>query len=135
MRVLPEAIYGKPERRSVDWIIEDPSATLFIECKLARPALAAQTMISESDPLGTALKRLADAVAQTYATLRSTAIHAVMHYKVCGEAREWMLQPYLTQHFAGALRREAPIFATQINAIIYGPSRFTRMLFKPETSG
>lgn len=105
-----EAIYGRSEKRSVDWIVEDPSATLLVECKLARPALRAQTEISASDPLGAALERLGDAVVQVYATLADALGGAYPHWQHDGRP----LYPVVVtlsnwyafgSHFMGILQR------------------------------
>jgi len=82
--IFDDQVYGTPEKRSIDWIIQDESAALFVECKLARPDLKAQTVISDRDPFGAALKRLGDAVVQVYATLTDALAGDYLHWKSDG---------------------------------------------------
>lgn len=67
--ILPEACWGRPEKRSVDWIISDKGACLFVECKFARLDIASQTEISPEPAFKSAIQRLATNVGQLYATL------------------------------------------------------------------
>ena len=76
-----EACWGKPERRSVDWIISDHSAALFIECKLGRLDVASQTEISSDPPFVAAIGRLAGSVGQLYATLSEALAGGYPHWK------------------------------------------------------
>lgn len=78
--IRPEQCWGKPERRSVDWIISDASATLFVECKLGRLDLASQTQIADPPPFIAAIDRLSRAVGQVYATLTEALGGAYPHW-------------------------------------------------------
>lgn len=82
--VIGEQVYGQPEKRSVDWIVEDASATLFVECKFTRPDLKTQTIISDIATLSTGLKRLGDAIAQVYATLSDALDGEYSHWSSDG---------------------------------------------------
>lgn len=41
--VLPEIAYGRPERKSVDWLVTTPDALLLVECKSQRLPLDARS--------------------------------------------------------------------------------------------
>ena len=79
-----EACWGKPERRSVDWIVSDKSASLFVECKLGRLDIASQTEISPEPPFVAAIGRLAGNVGQLYATLSEALGGRYPHWKPDG---------------------------------------------------
>jgi hypothetical protein len=79
-----EACWGKPERRSVDWIIIDQSAALFVECKLGRLDIASQTEIAPEPPFIAAIERLAGNVGQLYATLGEALAGGYPHWKPDG---------------------------------------------------
>lgn len=76
-----EACWGKPERRSVDWIIIDESAAMFVECKLGRLDIASQTQITPEPPFIAAIERLAGNVGQLYATLGEALGGGYPHWK------------------------------------------------------
>ncbi|WP_448657715.1 hypothetical protein ACPVPU_09585 [Sphingomonas sp. CJ99] len=79
-----EARWGKPERRSIDWIVSDNSASLFVECKLGRLDNASQTEISPEPPFVAAIGRLAENVGQLYATLSDALAGGYPHWKPDG---------------------------------------------------
>jgi hypothetical protein len=81
LRILPEQCWGKPERRSVDWIIEDAGAALFVECKLGRLDVASQTEIAAEPPFLAAIERLAGHVGQLYATLAEALAGGYPHWQ------------------------------------------------------
>jgi hypothetical protein len=79
-----EACWGKPERRSVDWIVSDQSAAMFVECKLGRLDIASQTEIAPEPPFVAAIERLAGHVGQLYATLSEALKGGYPHWKPDG---------------------------------------------------
>jgi hypothetical protein len=82
--LLDEVRWRKPERRSVDWIVQDHSASLFVECKLGRLDIASQTEISAEPPFIAAIKRLAGNVGQLYSTLGEALTGGYPHWKPDG---------------------------------------------------
>ena len=72
--VYPEEKYtiGKHEKRTVDWIIDDESATAFIECKTKRLRLAAKAELSSEEELDKELEIAAGFVAQVYRTIHDS---------------------------------------------------------------
>lgn len=78
--IRPEQRWGKPERRSVDWIVSDETATLFVECKLGRLDIASQTQIADPPPFIAAIERLSRAVGQVYSTLTEALCGAYPHW-------------------------------------------------------
>lgn len=76
-----ERCWGKPERRSVDWIMSDHSATLFVECKLGRLDIASQTELSTQPPFVAAIERLAGHVGQLFASLADALADGYPHWQ------------------------------------------------------
>jgi hypothetical protein len=71
-RVYAEAEYrvGKERKDTVDWVITDHTATLFIESKTKRLRLKAKTEIRSVAALEGELDKLADFLLQLYKTIR-----------------------------------------------------------------
>jgi len=71
-RVYPEERYGKKgaPKDTVDWIIEDDTASLFVEVKLLKMGNAAKVYLAPQDAVTNQFKKLAKAIGQVYATLR-----------------------------------------------------------------
>ncbi|WP_428630239.1 hypothetical protein [Sphingopyxis sp.] len=84
LEMLGEERWGKPERRSVDWIMQDHTAALFVECKLARLDIASQTELADEPPLTDAIGKLARYVGQVYATLADALDGRYPHWKPDG---------------------------------------------------
>lgn len=66
--IYPEMQYGK-NNRTVDWIIEDNTATLFIECKTKRLTTGAKAELFDVTELESELGKIADAIVQVYKTM------------------------------------------------------------------
>jgi hypothetical protein len=79
-----EECWGKPERRSIDWIVSDASASMFVECKLGRLDIASQTQIADPPPFVAAIERMAGAIGQVYATLLDALRGAYPHWSPDG---------------------------------------------------
>lgn len=69
--MLPEATYqvGKYQKHTVDWIVSDASADLFVECKTKRIRYAAKIALASTDVLDEDLDKMAGFVVQIYKTL------------------------------------------------------------------
>lgn len=67
-QVYSEYTYGNPERRSVDWLVSDDRAVLFLECKTKRMTQPAKTFVGLSDALSADLRTMAGFVVQVYKT-------------------------------------------------------------------
>ena len=77
--VIPEMPYGtaKKPKDTVDWIVEDQSGSLFIECKVLRLSKLARSKMAPAPETEREYKKLAKAIAQIYQTLED-ALHG--HY-------------------------------------------------------
>jgi hypothetical protein len=64
--LLAEQLYGKPKKRTIDWIFGDKSALLFIECKAKRLTLEAKVNLTNTTELEKQLNILADGILQIY---------------------------------------------------------------------
>lgn len=82
-RITPEASFGKPKapKRSVDWIVEDETGVLFIECKVLRLAYVGRSKLAPIEPIDREFRKLARAVAQTYASLEIALRGEYPHWK------------------------------------------------------
>jgi hypothetical protein len=69
--IQPEAEYyvGKDRKDSVDWIVSDDTAEMFIECKTKRIRYAAKMAIASTEVLDEDLDKMASFVVQIYKTL------------------------------------------------------------------
>lgn len=67
-KVLAEEKYGKEEKRTVDWIIEDQSCVLFIECKAKRMTMISKSELDIKLGLEADLKMMAKFITQIYKT-------------------------------------------------------------------
>lgn len=69
--VLPEAMYhvGKDQKHTVDWIVSDASADLFVECKTKRIRYAAKIALASTGVLDEDLDKMAGFVVQIYKML------------------------------------------------------------------
>lgn len=70
-KIIPETIYRKykKEKRTVDWIMTDDSAILFIECKAKRLTLEAKISLTDHTELDKEFDKLSNSVVQVYKTL------------------------------------------------------------------
>lgn len=70
--ILPEKEYavGKDRKDTVDWIVEDSSAVMFVESKTKRLRLEAKMEIRSTEVLERELAKLADFIVQTYKSVR-----------------------------------------------------------------
>jgi hypothetical protein len=71
---------GKAKKRSVDWIVADERATLFLECKSRRLSWGAKVSLNDLGPLESDIENMATAVIQVYKTLTDYQSNAYPHY-------------------------------------------------------
>lgn len=78
-RFYPEAQYwvGKDSKRTVDWIVEQDGAAIFVEAKTKRLAHQAKVEIIEEDILPIELDKLAAMIVQAYKSIRD---YKASHY-------------------------------------------------------
>lgn len=81
VQVIPEKTYGKPEKRTVDWITIDSSALLFIECKGKRLTLNAKINLTDTTELEHQLDLMADFIVQIYKTIIEYQNNKYSHIK------------------------------------------------------
>lgn len=65
-KVHKEVVYGKPEKRTADIIVEDDKSVLLIECKTKRMVIDAKTAFIEASKLEIEIKNITSAVLQLY---------------------------------------------------------------------
>lgn len=66
--IYPEEKYGKEEKRTTDWVLLDPKAILFIECKTKRLTIGSKTELDIKKGLVSDLKKMAGFIVQVYKT-------------------------------------------------------------------
>jgi len=71
LQVYPEEEYlvGNMRKDSVDWIVTDDTAAIFVECKTKRLKLEAKVEIRSSEALEDELDKLATFITQVYKTI------------------------------------------------------------------
>jgi hypothetical protein len=69
MQVHAEESFGKPKKRTIDWIVADASGALFVECKTKRVPVAVKTRIDNAE-LNKELDLMASMILQVYKTIR-----------------------------------------------------------------
>ncbi|EFH81728.1 hypothetical protein Krac_2473 [Ktedonobacter racemifer DSM 44963] len=67
--IYPEEANSGPKR--ADWIIDQPSAFMLVECKTKRMTIGARTTIQDDSELHAQLEVVGDAVAQSYQALEA----------------------------------------------------------------
>ena len=82
MSIFPEKSYqiGKNKKTSIDWIISDSNADLFIECKTKKMRLISKVSLA-SKQLDEDLDKMADFIAQMYRTLADALSGHYPHWK------------------------------------------------------
>jgi hypothetical protein len=82
-----EYTVGKAKKRSVDWIVADETAALFVECKSKRLSLGAKVSLSDPKPLEGDIDSMAAAVVQLYKTISDYRENAYPHFPAEGDRR------------------------------------------------
>jgi hypothetical protein len=79
LRILPEQQFGakKAPKRTVDWIIADEHAAIFVECKARRLSMGAKTSLDDLTALEKDIDNMAEALLQLY---KSTAEYLSNEY-------------------------------------------------------
>jgi hypothetical protein len=82
MQRLGEQPYmvGKAQKRTVDWIVADEHAALFLECKAKRLSWDAKSFLEDLGPLEADIENMAAAVVQVYKTLTDHLDNAYPHF-------------------------------------------------------
>ncbi|MFY9287908.1 MAG: hypothetical protein WAO98_05345 [Alphaproteobacteria bacterium] len=68
-RIFSENEYGPEKKKTVDWIIQDSTGTIFLECKTKRMRLDAKVGLTDTTPLENELKKMGRILFQVYKTL------------------------------------------------------------------
>jgi hypothetical protein len=73
---------GKQRKRTVDWIVADEQAALFLECKVKRLAFGAKVSLTDLGPLEAEIDNMATAVVQIYKTISDYLDNRYSHFPV-----------------------------------------------------
>lgn len=86
LQLFPEARYGtrKRPRDSADWIIQDVTASIFLECKASRLKAQAKVDINDTATIDGEVDRLAGFVVQLYDTMSDALSGAYAHWRPDG---------------------------------------------------
>jgi hypothetical protein len=66
IQVIPEIIYGKPQKKSTDWILKEGNTYLFVECKAKRLRLDSITQLKNNYDLSDDLDKMVGFIFQVY---------------------------------------------------------------------
>lgn len=71
IRIYPEEQYGKfkYKKDTVDWVVEDSGALLFVECKTKRLTYAAKTELLSDEGMDKEIDKMAGFIVQVYKTI------------------------------------------------------------------
>jgi len=69
--IYPEETDKRPNRKRADWIIDQPTSFMLVECKTKRMTIDAKTTILDNTPLHAQLEVIAKAVVQSYQALEA----------------------------------------------------------------
>jgi hypothetical protein len=67
--VYPEAMFGKPRKRTIDWIVEDKDAYLMIECKSKRLTVSSKSRVLDTTAIESDLDKMTSFIIQGYKTI------------------------------------------------------------------
>lgn len=83
LTILSEQQYhvGGDRKDSIDWILTDNTATIFIECKTKRLRYASKISLESTEELDDDLAKMAGFIVQTYKTLRDAQQGHYMHWQ------------------------------------------------------
>jgi hypothetical protein len=81
--IVPESPYmvGKDRKDSVDWIVSDPTATLFLECKTKKLRYGAKFKLADTELLDEDLDKMAGFIVQIYKTLNDALEGRYSHWR------------------------------------------------------
>lgn len=85
-QILEECSFheGKNRKDTIDWIVSDSTAHLFVECKTKRIRAEAKTLIASLDALNAELAKMAAAVFQSYKAILDGEAGLYPHWKANG---------------------------------------------------
>jgi hypothetical protein len=66
IQIIPEISYGKPTKKSSDWILKENNTFLFIECKAKRLRLDSITQFNDNDDLRKDIDKMIGFIFQVY---------------------------------------------------------------------
>lgn len=86
LQLFPEERYGtkKMPRDSVDWIVQDETASIFLECKASRLKAQAKVDLNDTATIDGEVDRLAGFVVQVYDTLADANRGIYRHWRSTG---------------------------------------------------
>jgi hypothetical protein len=111
IKYFPEIIYGSShnKRDSIDWIIEDKSCVIFLECKTKRMTDISKIELLDTSKLDEDLDKMAEFIIQTYGNIQEYKENKYPHYK----------------YSAG--KKVYPMIVTLENWLLFGDELLTRL--------
>lgn len=81
-KVLPEQKYktGKESKDSIDWIVCDGDAALFVECKTKRLVFTAKSNIEDTEAIENELNKMSEFIIQCYKTITDYQNGHYLHF-------------------------------------------------------
>jgi hypothetical protein len=97
--VYSEKKYGKPEKRTIDWVIEDSQAYLMIECKGKRITQLAKSELMDGASIQSDLEKMAGFITQSYKTVADCRNGLYPHVEYKSEKQAYILILTLEEWF------------------------------------
>jgi hypothetical protein len=82
-----EYVIGKAKKRSVDWIVADENAAMFVECKSKRLSWGSKASLTDLQPLEADIDNMAAAIVQVYKTIADYRADAYPHFSPAKDRR------------------------------------------------
>lgn len=67
--IYPEEVYGTPQKRTIDWVIEDKESFLMIECKAKRLTISSKSELLDNSAIESDLDKMTSFIIQGYKTI------------------------------------------------------------------
>jgi hypothetical protein len=97
----PEKIYGNPEKRTADIIMEDDDSLLFIECKTKRMVWRAKELLTDTLDLEIDIEIISDAIYQLYKTVQDFQNNLYPHINYNPEKKIFVMVVTLEDWYIG----------------------------------
>lgn len=115
-KIYAEKIFGSPEKRTIDWVIEDKGSFLMLECKGKRLIQSAKSELLEDTSIEYDLEKMSSFIVQGYKTIKDFKAGLYPHIEYKKEKQIFLLILTLEEWFIN-LNHE---FLTDLRAKVEG---------------
>lgn len=98
-KVYPEEKFGKPEKRTIDWVVEDKESFMMIECKGKRLVHSAKSELLDNTSIDSDLEKMSLFIVQGYKTIKDFKAGLYPHIEYKKERQIFLLILTLEEWF------------------------------------